>query len=39
VGENENPVEATFTLPLSKSKKMMGVASFMLENNKIFLFR
>ncbi|RCS28383.1 DUF4369 domain-containing protein [Polaribacter sp. WD7] len=37
VGENENPVEATFYPSSPNSKKMMGVVSFMLENNKIFI--
>jgi hypothetical protein len=36
-GENDNPVEAGLYPSSPKSKKMMGIASFMLENNKIFI--
>jgi thiol-disulfide isomerase/thioredoxin len=36
-GETENPIEATLYPSSPKSKKMMGIASFMLENNKIFI--
>jgi thiol-disulfide isomerase/thioredoxin len=37
VGENENPVEATFYPSSPKSKKMMGLAPFMLENSEIHI--
>jgi thiol-disulfide isomerase/thioredoxin len=36
-GENENPIEAKFYPSSPKSKKMMGLAPFMLENSKIYI--
>ena len=37
IGENENAIEATFYPSSPKSEKMMGLASFMLENSEIYI--